>query len=39
MPRWKPIEMTLHRLCSGELDNTLKLEVYGELMRYKTRRV
>eukprot|EP01051_Picozoa_sp_SAG22_P010598 SAG22_NODE_961_length_6285_cov_20.669091_2_plen_674_part_00 len=28
VPKWKPIEMSLHRLCAGLLDNTLKLEVW-----------
>ena len=28
VPKWKPLELSLHRLCSGLLDKTLKLEVF-----------
>ena len=28
VPRWKAVEMTLHRLCAGNLDHELLFEVY-----------
>jgi hypothetical protein len=28
LPRWKAVEMSLHRLCAGDLDHEVVLEVY-----------